>query len=857
MSNMWYSDLNSAVNESTIQQIILSRPHFYERKGKREIAYTYSTFSSYEKVEAFIRKQRRNDKIFHEVKVKDGMYKLHLDIDIKLNTKDPNILSDCIQTLRAPINESLIICFPDNFTKYFEISADQITVINSNGLCGPNEYKYSAHIILPWYGFNSHCRYFNESVKSLCPPEFATFVDDKITMGENKSLRAPGCAKLTDIENGYGRWFSETAPFETALLTVLNGKFDDEYNISTNYVPGGIIKASGDSRIQLTNGDIAMLHRIYPHIEIDKKGNGTFIDNGNCDGCWDIHSPGVEVDYDYSGGFDCCFYKKVDYNKTIISMKCHVNGLTNHEIYSYIEANNFNRPDIWIRMYKNLHIGPADIHNRKCKIAIQDFYTIFPSHLPTTAGAVLNFMKQTLAIIDDGSSTDKIISKKLIVEKIDNGEEFIRLAFDRSTLADYKKKMFNYSFMVTEIVKDKNGDDVEIEKRHNMADLITIFRQMGHYLDIAHTPVSPDGMENLRIRKTFNMYTGAIAYDRMDEIADLTVGDCEQIIRPILNHMFEVFCRNNDAEYKFLIAWLKQHIKRPYDKTGKFLIFSGTFGCGKSSFWEWFSRFVIGDNLSYCTKIDNVVRKFNALVENRKLIVCEEMKSHQGTKYLDELKHIITNTFGQEIENKNLDPHKTQNFCDYVSNTNYVDSIRLDKGQRRIKIFDCSDKYSPDVVGEAESHKYFEMFYENCEIMGACFYKWLWKSDESPEDMLGNLEIPYNEMMNRLLQESVPMIGEFVKYLYELFRENKNFGNTNVVMTWSCYTEWFDDGRNNKKFQFNKKGLKQKLDEIGFVQGKLTDKFSGKRVQCFPFNEPEMRKYLTPYVNVEWFDDDE
>ena len=115
------------------------------------------------------------------------------------------------------------------------------------------------------------------------------------------------------------------------------------------------------------------------------------------------------------------------------------------------------------------------------------------------------------------------------------------------------------------------------------------------------------------------------------------------------------------------------------------------------------------------TSIDSVVGKFNAILENKKLLVLNELQSIDANKYLnsDALKSIITD-YKININQKNEPERLAENVANFIMVSNNNIPIKIENSDRRYLVTTTSDDHLKD-------YKYFdnlfaqfnEQFYEN------------------------------------------------------------------------------------------------------------------------------------------------
>jgi hypothetical protein len=150
-------------------------------------------------------------------------------------------------------------------------------------------------------------------------------------------------------------------------------------------------------------------------------------------------------------------------------------------------------------------------------------------------------------------------------------------------------------------------------------------------------------------------------------------------------------------------------------------------GAGKTSFWEWFGKFVLGQKYYLPARMDRVVKKFNSIAANNLFTVFKETKNGKGMKFHEELKQMITDEW-QVIEPKGVDSYKTRSYTNYVILTNEHYPVKLTANDRRFFCLEADNKHKAD-------RKYwinlFTHFKDNGAVTGALMFEYLHTFDIS------------------------------------------------------------------------------------------------------------------------------
>jgi hypothetical protein len=193
--------------------------------------------------------------------------------------------------------------------------------------------------------------------------------------------------------------------------------------------------------------------------------------------------------------------------------------------------------------------------------------------------------------------------------------------------------------------------------------------------------------ENFKNKKLYNTWTGyqAQLVDRIDE----------DKLEPILHHIKYVLCKGSQTLYNYVMSWFKILCHQPWVKVGVVLLIIGEQGSGKTSFFEDFiMTYVIG---LYCgltvNGIKSLTDKFNIQLQDKSLIIVNEMGEDGFGSVFEKLKTILTDKY-MSLEPKGVDKIcNYPSYHNYVFTTNTINPVHLIRGDRRFCVLKTSSRY--------------------------------------------------------------------------------------------------------------------------------------------------------------------
>lgn len=189
----------------------------------------------------------------------------------------------------------------------------------------------------------------------------------------------------------------------------------------------------------------------------------------------------------------------------------------------------------------------------------------------------------------------------------------------------------------------------------------------------------------------------------------------EDVISFYLNHIRENIANGNEELYNYILNWISYILQNPEGKTGSCLVITGEQGTGKNTFTDVICNLMKRYSVRNLTDIGQLVGKFNSVVENNKLIVCNEMASADANLRLDvnSLKSIITEN-EIAVEDKFVQKRFVQNVVNLIVLSNNFDPVKVEKDDRRYVVCNTNVTHKDDqAYFETLRNAFTEEFYQN------------------------------------------------------------------------------------------------------------------------------------------------
>jgi len=306
----------------------------------------------------------------------------------------------------------------------------------------------------------------------------------------------------------------------------------------------------------------------------------------------------------------------------------------------------------------------------------------------------------------------------------------------------------------------------------------------------------------------------------------------------IYKHIYSLICNEDEKTFNFFMMWLSNRVKNPSKLPNVSIVLQGEEGSGKSCFFDYFGREILGGQYYLNTqKIDDVLGKFNAPSKNKILIVLNEIKEHEGKYYKEQLKEIITE---KEIliQSKGKDQRKQRNTTGIIFTTNNFDIVKADKNDRRYAFIAMNNSKKND-------NEYFKKLFEQMESgkYDKSFYNYLINLDSDNFDFKAERpESEYKKQVNYLNTEPLK------RFIIELFNDEKLKEQEKGEKIIEDYKEWLYSESININVNSQRVGID--LKRYNLISGVDRKKIKGKKTKFYNFNLSYIKTLTADFIDL-------
>jgi len=260
---------------------------------------------------------------------------------------------------------------------------------------------------------------------------------------------------------------------------------------------------------------------------------------------------------------------------------------------------------------------------------------------------------------------------------IEDIDEYIKIQKDSNIVRNPEKKIkpnYNHCKIIyKEIINGK-----EKEKKINPFQLWNDNILKKIYLRIVFDPA-------LNSKDYFNLWKGF----------DIKKEDCinEPSCNIILNHIKDIWCKNNEIYYNYVLDWLAHIFQKPHQQSGVVLCLKSDEGSGKGVVLEILQKIIGRQHYETVNSMKYILGDFNGISEGKVLINLDEALWGGSKEDESKLKKLITDGTTQ-INKKNKECITMNNYSNYIISTNNDWFIGVKEGTRRFFCLECDDKYA-------------------------------------------------------------------------------------------------------------------------------------------------------------------
>ena len=348
---------------------------------------------------------------------------------------------------------------------------------------------------------------------------------------------------------------------------------------------------------------------------------------------------------------------------------------------------------IWNPAYYNEYVEPL-----MPDIAIGDFDLHDDFRLDDLCVKARNFKYRTLdSVVNDMSRVYRY--------KLEGGKYFIEKGLDTDTGTlkwNYLKYDYARNQMKSIHLFPKTDRtyytlwDAFIDHQHELKFDTTAFNHQGEpKLDIFGKPI--------KIISFFHGYR----YQKLPE-------GKMKVIENYLKLMYEAISDSRDDVYNYILNWIANIAQNPGKKNMTAILLKGTQGSGKNTFTDILARLFVGYSEPNISEIDDVVGKFTSVVENKVLLVMNELMTIKGeyAKAMEKLKSLITDP-DIRVEEKYEPKRTSENVSNLIFISNNSKPLIIPKNDRRYFVITVNGKFVKDKKFFASLHNLPESFYDN------------------------------------------------------------------------------------------------------------------------------------------------
>ncbi len=268
---------------------------------------------------------------------------------------------------------------------------------------------------------------------------------------------------------------------------------------------------------------------------------------------------------------------------------------------------------------------------------------------------------------------------------------------------------------------------------------------------------------------TFNKFKGFAVDDyELEDFDKLTDTERMEVIEPILRHIWFLSGETQEA-YDYMINIISHKIQYPGILQSVNIVLRSEQGCGKNALLDFLGNKIIGEEYYMSSaNSDDFLGRFADGIDSKLLVVFNEMDGTAGYNHSARLKEFATEKVIKQ-EQKYQATRSVRNCSQIWYATNKSNPVKVEIGDRRFVVFDCSTKplYIP---------MYFEGLFPVLEqqLTAKCFHWYCKYKITIPEKYNFKLHRPITKAYIELRNVNKDKIVRFLEWYNYRKIESKN-----------------------------------------------------------------------------------
>jgi hypothetical protein len=218
-------------------------------------------------------------------------------------------------------------------------------------------------------------------------------------------------------------------------------------------------------------------------------------------------------------------------------------------------------------------------------------------------------------------------------------------------------------------------------------------------------------------------------------------------------------CEDDSTVFMKFLDLIAYKLQNPLTLIPILWIFYGEQGCGKNILIDWIGQSIFGNDYYTTDTLTNIMDKYGNLRENKLLINVDELSMSESKKHEEQMKRLITQQM-LSIEEKYIPKQTTRNVSLHIGTTNNENCLTLKSGDRRPKVYQCSNKPK----GNFQYFKDLKKAMDDKEVQNLFFTAMMRR--QVTDSILDETSYPESQIQKEMKQRNLPKIYNYIKDTY-------------------------------------------------------------------------------------------
>lgn len=340
---------------------------------------------------------------------------------------------------------------------------------------------------------------------------------------------------------------------------------------------------------------------------------------------------------------------------------------------------------------------------------------------------------------------------------------------------------------------------------------------------------------NIKTFDTYNIFKGISITREACQFEDI-----KESIKPIQDHIFNIWCKKNQTDYEYTIKLLAFYLQNLDTKSGVALVISGDKGSGKSCIIEKFLK-IYGEYGKIVPKLEDILGNFNSILKDSLMVYINEATFTGDKGNINKLRNLVTSP-KVNVNEKFMPQYTISNFSNFIIDGNSDQLVCNHGEERRFFILETDNKWKG--VDTVQKQKYFEPI---LKIKPQTMANWLYGIDLTG---FNQREIPET---NKVKEARIDSFDSHEGFFFNVIDEGVHIIFKKEIPIVDFYNEYLEY-TSMENFQIKRNKFAREIKKKLLIDTKRRHMYQGNKVTMIKLKSIEQNRnhFETIFGKLKW-----